>query len=362
MLRAMSWDRVILHADMDAFFAAVEQLDFPELRGKPILIGGSGPRSVVATASYEARKYGVGSAMSMAVARRRVPNAIIRPHRFERYTEISQAVMAVFRTYAERVQPISIDEAFLDMSPAKARFDSPWTLGRALKRDVFEATGGLHVSVGVSNTKFVAKVASDYDKPDGLTVVPPDQAVAFLAPQPVKRLWGAGPKTVERLHALGLRTIADVAACDLGVLTAALGSAGHHFWRLAHNEDDRPVDDTRVRKSLGAERTLTDDILGADAVRARLVPIAEEVARRAEAKGIRGYGLRVKLKTAAFQIMTRQVHLPHPVWQAEDLLRHAEGLLAEFDLNAPLRLVGLTLYDLVDPDDPVQLELPFSTP
>ncbi|MCB9525600.1 MAG: DNA polymerase IV [Myxococcales bacterium] len=354
----MAWDRVILHADMDAFFAAVEQLDFPELRGKPILIGGSGPRSVVATASYEARKYGVGSAMSMELARRKVPGAIIRPHRFERYKEISNAVMEVFATYAELIQPISIDEAFLDMSPAKDRFESPWAMGRALKRDVLDATGGLTISVGISATKFVAKVASDYHKPDGLTVVPPDEAVAFLAPQPVKRLWGAGPKTVERLHALGLQTIADVAACDLGVLTAALGSAGHHFWRLAHADDPRPVDNTRERKSLGAERTLRDDIVGAQAVLEKLQPIADEVERRADAKGIRGYGVRVKLKTRRFQIMTRQAHLPHPVYAADDLMRHAEALLAEFDLSEPLRLVGLTLYDLLDPEDPVQLELP----
>ncbi|MCA9560920.1 MAG: DNA polymerase IV, partial [Myxococcales bacterium] len=235
------WPRIIVHADMDAFYAAIEQLDDPALRGKPILIGGRSNRSVVATASYEARPFGVGSAMPMALALRKCPDAIVVRPRFTRYVEVSRIVMEVFRDFAAKVEPLSLDEAFLDMSGAEGIFGSPTEMGRALKAAVFEATGGLNVSVGVSGTKFVAKVASDFDKPDGLTVVPPADMVDFLAPLPVKRLWGAGPKTVPRLEALGLRTIGDVARAELGWLEAKLGSAGAHFGRLARADDPREV-------------------------------------------------------------------------------------------------------------------------
>jgi DNA polymerase-4 len=352
----MSWDRIIMHADMDAFFAAVEQLDDPSLRGKPLLIGGTGRRSVVATASYEARKYGVGSATPMAIARHKVPNAIIRPPRFERYKAISQVVMGVFATFTEHIEPLSIDEAFLDMSHARDTYAGPWALGRAVKQAVFEATG-LHVSVGVGNTKFIAKIASDFDKPDGLTVVEPHQVQAFLTPLPVSRLWGAGPKTVERLHALNLRTIGDVAAADPTALAASLGSAGRHFWQLAHNEDQRPVAARTGRKSLGAERTLVDDIVGAEAIKPHLRSVADEVGRRLKKAGVRVYGVRVKLKTRRFVIQTRQVRLAHPVDEPDALYGAGLRLLEEFELAEPLRLVGITGYDLADPNEPVQLEL-----
>jgi DNA polymerase-4 len=209
-----AWPRVVAHADMDAFYAAIEQMDNPDLRGKPILVGPPSGRGVVLTASYEARPFKVGSAMPMARAKQMCPQAIVVPPRFERYTEISKTVMGVFATFSPKIEAISLDEAFIDLTGAERLMGDPRKIGQALKRAVREATGGLTVSVGISGTKFVAKVASDFDKPDGLTIVPPDEARAWLAPMPVSRLWGAGPVTVEKLHALGLKTIGDVAACQ----------------------------------------------------------------------------------------------------------------------------------------------------
>jgi DNA polymerase-4 len=269
-LMAMSTEdftRIIAHADMDAFYAAVEQLDFPELRGKPVLVGGPGQRGVVATASYEARPFGVGSAMSMARARRLCPQAIVVPPRFERYSEMSRRIMAVFGGFSSRIQPLSLDEAFLDMSGAEHLFGRPAEMGRAIKEAVAEATGGLTVSIGFANTKFLAKVASDHDKPDGLTIVPPETVRAFLDPLPVSKLWGVGPKTRQRLVRLGLNTIRDVFRADALWLERQLGSLGGHIWRLAHNQDPRDVTTGRRAKSVSSERTLARDIVGAEAIK-----------------------------------------------------------------------------------------------
>lgn len=348
--------RVIVHADMDAFFAAIEQLDDPSLRGRPVLVGGPVERGVVSTASYEARPFGVGSAMPMAVAVRRVPDAVVLRPRFERYKEVSRLVMGVFAEFAPLVEPLSLDEAFLDVSPVIDRFDGPEALGRALKDAVREVTGGLNVSVGVSGTKFVAKVASDFRKPDGLTVVPPDQARAFLAPLPVKRLWGAGPKTVERLEAAGFRTIDDVARATVEAL-APLGRQGAHFFRLAHAIDPRPVVPHREPKSVGWERTLARDVRGPGQIVPLLRQGADEVSSRLKSRGRRGRGVRVKLKTADFRIMTRQCVLAGPTDERAPIAAAAERLLGEFDLAAPMRLVGVTAYDLVAPGEPVQLPL-----
>ncbi|HVS23171.1 MAG TPA: DNA polymerase IV, partial [Gammaproteobacteria bacterium] len=200
------WPRVIVHADMDAFYAAIEQLDDPALRGRPLLIGPPSARGVVLTASYEARPFGVGSAMPMARARRLCPQALVVPPRFERYQEVSQSIMELFASFSPSVEPLSLDEAFLDMTGSERLFGSPEEIGRRLKQAVRDATGGLTASVGISGTKYVAKVASGHAKPDGLTIVAPADAADWLAPQPVRNLWGAGPKTVERLERLGLAT------------------------------------------------------------------------------------------------------------------------------------------------------------
>jgi DNA polymerase-4 len=350
------WSRIIVHADMDAFYAAVEQLDRPELRGKPLLIGGTGPRSVVATASYEARPFGVGSAMPMGLALRKCPQAIVVPPRLARYAEVSDRIMSVFATFSPLVEALSLDEAFLDLTGAEGLFGPPEEMARRIKGAVREATG-LTVSVGVAPNKYVAKVASDIRKPDGLCVVPPDGVRAFLDPLPVSRLWGVGKHGEERLQDMGLRTLADVAAADPAWLERRLGSMGPHVHALAQGIDPRPVVPDREAKSIGSEVTLDDDVVGRAAITPHLLREADRVGRRLRRAGLRAGGVRVKLKTTKFQLLTRQTALHPPTSSGDVLYREALRLLDAFDLGVPMRLVGLAAYDLADAAAPVQGEL-----
>jgi len=352
-----AWPRTVAHADMDAFYAAVEQLDDPALRGKPLLVGGAGRRGVVMTASYEARPFGAHSAMPMFKARRLCPDALIVPPRFERYQEVSAIIMGVFRDFSPDVEAISLDEAFLEMSGAEGVFGAPGAMGRQLKAAIREATGGLTASIGISGTKYVAKVASGFAKPDGLTIVSPGEAMGWLAPQPVSRLWGAGPKTQARLHELGLNTIGEVADADPELLAERLGSAGAHFYALAHAQDPRQVEHRRSSKSIGSERTLGQDVGRREDIQLHLRRSADTVGRRLRANGYVAHGVRVKLKTSDFQILTRQRQLEPPTDTAETLYGEAVSLLAEFGHPGPFRLIGLAAYDLSKGDDPMQLEL-----
>ncbi|MEM7193282.1 MAG: DNA polymerase IV, partial [Pseudomonadota bacterium] len=352
-----AWPRTVAHADMDAFYAAVEQLDDPSLRGKPVLVGPNSQRGVVLTASYEARPYRVGSAMPMAKARRLCPDAEIVPPRFDRYQEVSRTVMDVFSTFSPEVEALSLDEAFLEMTGAEELFGGPEAMGQKLKAAVFEATGGLTVSVGLSATKYVAKVASGYRKPDGLTLVPPAEAEAWLAPLPVSRLWGAGPKMQARLHRLGLKTIADVARADPKSLMAALGKAGLHFHALARADDPRPVIAHRASKSMGSEHTLSTDTADEAEIKRHLMRSAETVGKRLRAKGLRALGVSVKLKTAQFQTLTRQRRLTEATDVTETLYTVGVALLDAFDHPGPFRLIGLAAYDLTKGKDKTQLDL-----
>lgn len=351
------WPRTIAHADMDAFYAAVEQLDDPALRGKPILIGPRSNRGVVLTASYEARPYRVGSAMPMAKARRLCPDAVIVPPRFDRYLDVSRTVMEVFATFSPEVEALSLDEAFLDMTGSEQLFGEPEAIGHQLKDAVSEATGGLTVSVGLSSTKYVAKVASGYRKPNGLTVVPPEQAKAWLATLPVSCLWGAGPKTQTRLHHLGLRTIGDVASATPRFLLDKLGKAGLHFHALAHAEDLQAVTGDRAGKSIGSEHTLNTDISDADEIKRHLLRSAETIGRRLRKKGSLAFGVSVKLKTTDFQSLTRQRRLTEATDITEAIYSVGAELLKAFDHPGPFRLVGMAAYDLVSIDDKTQLDL-----
>ena len=355
-----TWARIVAHADMDAFYAAIEQLDDPALQGRPVLVGPRSDRGVVLTASYEARPYGVGSAMPMAKARRMCPSAIIIPPRFDRYQEVSETIMRVFSNFSPDVEALSLDEAFLDMTGSEQLFGDPECIGSRLKAAIREATGGLTASVGLSATKYVAKVASACQKPDGLTVVPPDDAKAWLAPFPVSSLWGAGPKTQARLHQLGLRTIGDVAEADPLFLSAKLGSAGVHFHALAHAEDPRPVIGRRTSKSIGSEHTLDKDVRGKAEIKYHLRRSADTIGRRLRKKGYVAFGVGVKLKTADFQILTREHRLQEPTDVAESLYSVGVDLLNHVNHRGPFRLVGMVAYDLVGIDDLVQLDL-FST-
>ena len=345
------WPAVIVHADLDAFYAAVEQLDDPSLRGKPILIGPNHSnginRGVVLTASYEARKFGVGSAMPMAEARRRCPDAIIVPPRFSRYKELSAAMMATFQDFSPKVEPLSLDEAFLDMSGAEAFFGDPQSIGQQIKQAVFNATK-LRISVGVASTKYVAKVASGYNKPDGLTIVEPENTVAWLAPQRVEKLWGVGPKTAARLKTEGITYIGDIAAMDEHSLKASLGSMGSRLLQLANGIDPRQVDTTRASRSIGSDRTLKSDISDPLEIAEHLKRAADRIARRLRAKGLKAAGIRVRLKTSSHQLLSRQCQLSCPSNTAQDFFFTGKSLLSAFDHPGPFRLVGMSAYNLDD--------------
>jgi len=352
-----SWPRIILHADMDAFYASVEQRDDPSLRGKPVIVGGTSDRGVVSTASYEARPFGVHSAMPTVQARKLCPDAVFLPPDFKRYTEASKRVMAVFRDHSSLVEPLSLDEAFLDMTGAEGHFGTPGDMARKIKREVFGATGGLTVSVGASVTKYVAKVASDHEKPDGLTLVPEGRVRAFLRPLDVSCLWGVGPKTRERMERIGLYTIADVADAGEAYLERALGSLGQHLRRLALGIDDRPVVPARDAKSVGSEQTLSRDVSGEEEIRPHLRRSAQEIARRLRKGGLKARGIRVKLKTTHHKLLTRQSMLDGPTDSETELEGAGRELLPQFDLSMAYRLVGLAGFDLVPASEPVQESL-----
>jgi DNA polymerase-4 len=342
---------------MDAFYASVEQLDNPSLRGKALIVGPNSNRGVVLTASYEARKFGVKSAMPMAEARRRCPDMTVVPPRFERYQELSARIMGAFENFSPNVEAISLDEAFLDMSGAEGIFGPPSKMAQQIQQAVSDATDGLTASVGIASTKYVAKVASDFNKPNGLTVVPPEDAVVWLDPMPVRRLWGAGPKTVPRLEQLGLFTIGDVRRADPEWLRRHLGHAGPHFQSLANANDPRPVKLRRVAKSMGSDRTLLNDIVEREDIEHYLRRSADRIGRRLREKNYHCRGVRVKLKTSDFQLLSRQALLPESTDSSDRLFEVAVDLLSQFESTNRYRLVGLAAYDLIRAGEHSQLDL-----
>lgn len=345
---------------MDAFYASVEQRDRPELRGKPIIVGGSGRRGVVCSPSYEARKFGVKSAMPMYAAMKLCPHAIAVPLRMSRYSEASKAVMSIFGRFSPSVEPLSLDEAFLDITGTDQLLGPPvdvaWKVQRAIRMEL-----ELSASVGVAANKYIAKVASDLKKPAGLVVVPPGEERAFLAPLPVERLWGVGPKTAERLHALGIVTIGDIDAMGIAALSERLGSSmaamAEHIAALAAGKDERPVDTSGERKSLGAEHTLEHDIQGAARVKKELLPLVDDVASQLRAKGLRASGIRLKLRYSDFHRVSRELRLAEPAMDNQSFFDAIDALLPRVDTDRPIRLVGLACTGLVDASAPRQASL-----
>jgi len=318
--------RTILHADLDAFYASVEQLDNPELRGKPVVVGGPPEaRGVVAAASYEARKFGVHSAMPMSRALRLCPNAVRISPRFDRYGEVSRRVMAIFRDVTPLVEPLSLDEAFLDATD-RAAAGGAEALAAAIKRRVKEETG-LTVSIGVGANKTVAKIASEMGKPDGLVVVPPGDEASFLAPLPVRSLWGVGPKAEEALLLIGVRTIGDLARTDPAALTARFGVRGEWFRRMACGDDDRPVETEQERKSVGAETTFPRDLPDGPELRRILGEVAGDVSRRLRNHSVTARTVVLKLRFSDFRTITRQTSLDGGVDSVEQLTAAAAALL-----------------------------------
>jgi DNA polymerase IV len=337
--------RTILHVDMDAFYAAVEQRDRPELKGKPVIIGadprGGRGRGVVATASYEARAFGVSSAMPISQAWKRCPKGVYLPPDMEKYAAVSREVMDVLGRFSDCVEPVSIDEAFLDVTGSRRAFGDGEAVGRRLKDSVLKETR-LTASVGVAASKLVAKVASDMRKPDGLVVVAPGTEAAFLAPLPIRRLWGVGPKMEEELARLGVHTIGALAALEPDRLARKLGTHGHDLMRLARGEDDRPVvADPGEAKSLGQEHTFDQDVSDLGTLRATLLDLADAVARRLRSHDLRGRTVTLKYRDETFRTLTRAETLVKPTDAGEVLFRTAWRLFEGVHGERRVRLLGI---------------------
>lgn len=331
----------ILHVDMDAFYASVEVLDDPSLRGKPLIVGGVEGRGVVASASYEARRFGVRAAMSVGQALRLCPSAIVVVPHFERYAALSRQVMDIFHEITPLVEPLSIDEAFLDVSGARRLWGSPGTIAVMLRRRVREQTG-LTCSVGVASTKHVAKIASTLSKPDGLLIVSHADTQAFLAARPVRALWGVGPKAAEALEGRGIRLVADVLASPRHVLERALGVAtGERVWQLAHGIDPREVDTVHVEKSVGHEETFLEDVSDAIVLRSELRRLSDRVAARLRDGQWEAQTIALKLRYADFTTVSRSVTLPEATNVGQRIGDVAIELLAQLPLDQPVRLVGV---------------------
>jgi DNA polymerase-4 len=336
----------ILHVDMDAFYASVEQRDDPRLRGKPVAVGGASRRGVVCAASYEARPFGVRSAIPMARAIKLCPQLVVVPPRFDVYSAVSDQVFEVFHSFTPEVEGLSLDEAFLDVTRSVTLLGPPLEQARAIRARIRERTQ-LTASVGIAEVKFAAKIASDLCKPDGVLVVPEGQVREFLAPLPAAKLWGVGPRTDEQLKRLGLRKIGDVARADRSFLELQLGSSGLWLHDLANGLDPRRVDPDVAAKSIGAEETFEDDLLGED-----LHPFIHEQALRVAARlrrsGAKARSVHLKIKYADFQVATRQETLALPTDDGAEVYRTALRLLQKFDAGRPVRLTGVHASDLGD--------------
>jgi DNA polymerase-4 len=357
MPATMPWPRAILHVDMDAFYASVEQLDFPELRGRPVLVGYAGPRGVVAAASYESRSFGCRSAQPMAVALRHCPHAVVQPVRFKRYREISDRVFGIMESCSPLVEPLSLDEAFIDVTASQRLLGAPETIARRIK-DAVRADTGLTASVGVSGNKFLAKLASDLQKPDGLCSIRPEEAEATLAPLSVTRLWGVGPKTAARLAGIGIKTIGDLRKLSAEALAARVGEdEAEHYRRLSVGQDDRPVVPDREAKSIGQEQTFGADVADPQAVRDVLLEQAEQVGRRLRKHRLQARAVVVKIRFGQFQTITRRTTLPDATDATAGLWHAARDLFDAWAASAfrPVRLIGMSATEFAT--GPAQLPL-----
>jgi len=335
--------RTILHLDLDAFYASVEQLDDPSLRGKPVIVGGTSRRGVVCAASYEARRFGVHSAMPTAQAHRLCPAGVFLHPRFDRYGELSDQVFEVYRRYTPLVEPLSLDEAFLDVTASRALHGEGPAIAAAIRAAVRGETG-LTVSAGVAEVKMAAKIATDFGKPDGLTVVPAGGVAAFLAPLPIGKLWGVGEVTERALRRLGVATIGDLARLPEGAAAAALGGdRAHGLRQLARGHDDRDVVPDEGLKSVGGEETFEADLTGEPALSRALLVQAGRVGRRLRAHRLRGRIVTLKVKYADFTLVTRRVTLPEATDDDRAIYEAARAQLGRVDAARPVRLAGISV-------------------
>ena len=337
--------RTILHVDMDAFFAAVEQREHPQWKGKPVIVGadpeGGRGRGVVSTCSYEARRFGVHSAMPISQAYRRCPQAIfVRPNG-ALYSQVSQSIFEIFYEFTDLVEPLSIDEAFLDVTGSTRLFGDGVSIARKIKERIVQKEH-LTASIGVAPNKYLAKIASDLQKPDGLVVVAPDKIEAFLYPLDISRLWGAGPKTQQVLRKMGIQTIGDLARFPLDILKRKLGSAGEHFYRLAHGMDDRPVVVEETVKSVSNEHTFDQDTDDRDELRHTLLFLAEKVGYRLRKKHLKGHTVHLKLRYENFSTITRNLTLNHLTDRTKEIFEVVQDLFEKnYQPGRKIRLLGV---------------------
>ena len=343
--------------DMDSFYPSVEVLDNPQLKGEPVIVGGGKERGVVSSASYEARKFGIHSAQPMATAMRLCSHGIFLPVRMHRYREISNRVFKIFRLFTPLVEPVSIDEAFLDVTASKRLFGQPDEIARKIKDMVHKETE-LTVSAGVAPSKFVAKIASDIDKPDGLTVVAADRVKGFLEPLPIEKMWGVGKKTRERLHRLGIRTIGDFTRFPAEVLKKNFGKHGVRMRELALGIDERDVVPVSDAKSVGHENTFLQDILDTDSARKEILSLANKVAHRMRRDGVTGKTVTLKVKFSDFVQVTRSTTLAEPTDNGLEIYATACCLLEKTEAGTrPVRLLGVSASQLTHPGSGKQLSL-----
>jgi DNA polymerase IV len=342
--------RKIIHIDMDAFFASVEQLDHPELRGKPVAVGGSGPRSVVAAASYEARKFGVRSAMPSVTAKKLCPDLIFVSHNFSRYTEISSTVMGIFREYTDLIEPLSLDEAFLDVTNDKQNIGSATLIAKKIRCEI-KARTGLTGSAGISVNKFLAKIASDINKPDGMFVIKPEEAESFIEKLAVEKFYGIGKVTAEKMHKLGIHSGADLKKWDMISLVRNFGKAGVFFYDIVRGIDERPVEPDQERKSVGTELTYEKDLTTGFEIIAELYQIEKELMERLDHSGTTGRTITLKIKFSDFKQITRSKTLQYYIRDFATLHREVTSIRKTINLEGTrIRLLGVTISNLETED------------
>jgi len=334
--------RKIIHVDMDAFYASVEQKDRPELKGQPIAVGGSSQRGVVAAASYEARKFGVRSALSSVVAKRNCPELIFVKPRFDRYREISNQIKEIFHEFTDLVEPLSLDEAYLDVTDNKKDQESATYLARDIRNRIYEKTG-LHASAGISINKFLAKVASDINKPNGQKTISPKEVIPFLEGLEIGDFHGIGKKTAEKMNRLGIFNGADLKSRSLEFLLQHFGKRGNHYYQIVRGLHLSDVQPTRIRKSVGAERTFSENLIAENDLLEKIDHIADEVASRLKKHQLSGKTITLKIKYSDFTIKTRSITLEDNLSQKNKIYNYAVALLRQESLERSVRLLGITV-------------------
>jgi len=350
-MKTKKLNKVIVHVDMDAFFTSVEQLDEPLYRGKPVVVGsdpkkGKG-RGVVSAASYEARKYGIHSAMPISIAYKKLPGAIFLRPRMYRYIEISKKIMRIFDSFSPLIEPLSIDEAFLDCTGTEELFGSPTELGKLIKQTIKKETG-LNASVGIATNKSIAKIASDLDKPNGLTICPPGQEKLFLSLLPISAIWGVGKKTLEKLHNINCFTVKDVASLEPKILSNLLGKSGLHIWELANGIDTREVTPGRIQKSISEEFTFSQDENSEDVILKTIFHLSEKVSRRVKKENFLFKTISLKIRLEGFQTYTRSFTINDPTNSMYIIREIINKLYKKFDRgNQRVRLLGVKVENLI---------------